>query len=338
MGLQLPKFQLPKLSLPSFRKPAAPRAQTTPGAPPFQLPILKIILVAVPVAAAVGAGFVITSLGQQAQQLKAELMQSQHTVEDLSAKNEQVVSQLQDVMKERDAVGAQVESLRQQLDASSIDLEAARGELQVLRGRFDRLSDARKSLESRVAELTKERAAQENEVTHLQQEKAEGERSLARVRERLNFIDRDYQQMVLKMADLERQRSQPQYGVVSVPGPLEPLVPAAEPPSLVPQQQSLGPTVELPPIIVRKDQAGTSSAVRGRLVEVNGPHQFIVVDKGSIDGVRVGMAFDIVRGAGTVIGRATVVRVRPQLSACDIVKKQTTEPLQVGDVAVQSAQ
>lgn len=95
--------------------------------------------------------------------------------------------------------------------------------------------------------------------------------------------------------------------------------------------------MELPPIIVRKGQAGMSSAVRGRLVEVNEPHQFIVVDKGSADGVQMGMMFDIVRGAGTVIGRAAVVRVRPQLSACDIVRKQTTEPLQVGDVAVQSA-
>ena len=94
-------------------------------------------------------------------------------------------------------------------------------------------------------------------------------------------------------------------------------------------------SVELPPIIVRKDQAGMAIPVRARLLEVNEPQNFVVVDKGSADGVRVGMAFDILRGAQAV-GRATVVRVRPQLSACDIIRRQTSGPLQPGDVAVQS--
>jgi len=92
--------------------------------------------------------------------------------------------------------------------------------------------------------------------------------------------------------------------------------------------------VELPPIVVRKDQAGMSMPVRGRIVELNEPHQFIVVDKGSMDGVHVGMVLDIVRGA-TTIGQATVVRVRPKLSACDIVRTKTPGPLQIGDAAVQ---
>lgn len=78
-----------------------------------------------------------------------------------------------------------------------------------------------------------------------------------------------------------------------------------------------------------------SMPVRGRLVEVNEPHRFVVVDKGSMDGVRLGMTLDILRG-GSTVGRATVVRVRPQLSACDVVRARTPGPLQVGDVAVQS--
>lgn len=86
---------------------------------------------------------------------------------------------------------------------------------------------------------------------------------------------------------------------------------------------------------MRKDQAAIATAVRGRLVEVNDPHNFVVVDQGSQDGVRVGMAFDIVRGTNTV-GRATVVRVRPHLSACDIVRAKTPGPLQSGDLAVQA--
>ena len=94
-------------------------------------------------------------------------------------------------------------------------------------------------------------------------------------------------------------------------------------------------TVELPPIIVRKGQAGVSPPVQGQVVEVNESHGFIVVDKGSLDGVRIGMIFTILRG-GTVVGRASVVRVRPQLCASDIVRAGTPGSLEVGDVAIQN--
>ena len=94
-------------------------------------------------------------------------------------------------------------------------------------------------------------------------------------------------------------------------------------------------TVELPPIIVQKDLPARSIPVRGRLVEVNADHNFVIVDKGSLDGVRVGMTFDILRGNGS-IGRVTAVRVRPQLTACDIVRANTPGPVQIGDLAVQS--
>ena len=78
-----------------------------------------------------------------------------------------------------------------------------------------------------------------------------------------------------------------------------------------------------------------SMVVRGRLMEVNETHNFVIVDKGSDDGVRIGMAFDILRGTASV-GRATVVRIRPHLSACDILRAKTPGPLQIGDLAVQS--
>ena len=73
---------------------------------------------------------------------------------------------------------------------------------------------------------------------------------------------------------------------------------------------------------------------RGRLVEVNDTHQFVVVDKGSLDGVRIGMVFDIVRGTSTV-GRAKAVRVRSNLAACDVMRSRTRGTLQVGDVVMQ---
>jgi len=163
--------------------------------------------------------------------------------------------------------------------------------------------------------------------------KAELEQSAARLRERLALLDRDYRKVAEQLAGLQTA-PHPGVSVVSSYGPS-----ATQPTgSAETNQQGLpsliAGTVELPPIIVRKDRAGMSIPVRGRLVEVNEPHAFVVLDKGSLDGVHVGMVFDVVRGSSTV-GRATVVRVRPQLSACDVLRQHTVGPLQSGDEVVQ---
>jgi len=96
-------------------------------------------------------------------------------------------------------------------------------------------------------------------------------------------------------------------------------------------------TVELPPIIVRKNQPPTLELVRGRVLDVNTPHHFIVVDKGSRDGVRAGLVFNVMHG-DILVGQATVARVRPQLSACDMVRTNTSAQIRVGDQAVQSGE
>ena len=95
-------------------------------------------------------------------------------------------------------------------------------------------------------------------------------------------------------------------------------------------------TVELPPIIVRKDQAAVASVVQGMVVEVNEAQQFVVVNEGSQDGILLGMILDVVRGTARV-GRVKVVRVRPKMSACDIIRSDTVDPLQVGDTVAQQS-
>jgi hypothetical protein len=90
----------------------------------------------------------------------------------------------------------------------------------------------------------------------------------------------------------------------------------------------------LPPIIVRKDHADVASVAQGRVVEVHEAQQFVVVDQGSQDGILLGMTLDVIRGAARV-GRVRVVRVRPQMSACDIIRSDTVGPLQVGDAVAQ---
>ena len=70
------------------------------------------------------------------------------------------------------------------------------------------------------------------------------------------------------------------------------------------------------------------------MVNVNERQRFVIIDKGSEDGVREGMAFDIVQ-QGSLVGRATAVRVRPKLAACTLLANGRTSPLIAGDLVVQ---
>ncbi len=95
------------------------------------------------------------------------------------------------------------------------------------------------------------------------------------------------------------------------------------------------PTIELSPIVVRRGDAERMRSLRGQVVEVNQIHGFVVIDKGLDQGVQSGMGLDILRG-GALIAHAVVIRVRPKLSACEVVEARSPGLPQVGDLAIQS--
>jgi hypothetical protein len=192
-----------------------------------------------------------------------------------------------------------------------------------------------------------EREALQQQAQRLSSENGELTRSAGRLRARLALLDRDYRQVAERLAHLQgssglvASTAVPVYSagsstVVSVAGPTPqpPSLPQEMPAPAAPVFASSTGTVELPPIIVKKDRAGISMPLTGRLIEVNEPHGFVVVDRGSQDGVRVGMVFEILR-AHVSVGRARVVRVRPNLAACDLVRAQTGSPMLIGDTVVQ---
>ena len=281
--------------------------------------------------AGIGLAAVIVSQQQQMKWLEGQLQLGRQRVNQLESQNETLTQQVSALESDREGLDARVKALRNELASAATNLDRSRLSLEELQERFEELKEARTTLETQVSSVTRERDEARSRTQALAQEKSEMERSVLRLRERLTLLDRDYRELTEQLA---KAQVAPNSGVsaVSATGPMNHTAFAAG--ESVTPAFSPG-TVELPPIVVRKDQAGMAIPVRGRLVEVNEPHRFIVVDKGSMDGVHVGMTFDVVRGAST-IGRAAVVRVRPQLCACDILRAKTPGPLQAGDQAVQS--
>ena len=305
------------------------------GRAPTLLVLLLIAGVAVVTAAVLFIG-----QRQEMTRLAQQLVLSQQQAVALETKTQELVGELAQVQDERRGLEQRVASLRTELTAATAELDRSRASVRELQDRFRTIDDERTQLQDRLSGVIEEREEARQRADRLTQEKAELDRAVGRLRERMALLDRDYRRLAERLAESATTTLASNPGV-NVIGQYHPNAPSAAAPQSQPSPEppsapmAMAGSVELPPIVVRKDQAGTSAVVRGRLVEVNALHGFVVIDQGSLEGVRAGMSFDVLRGARRV-GRLTAVRVRPQLSACDIVRAKTPGPLQVGDHAVQS--
>jgi len=90
--------------------------------------------------------------------------------------------------------------------------------------------------------------------------------------------------------------------------------------------------VELSPIIVRPaertSQFGTT--IEGRVVAINRENNFVIVDLGQINSVRVGDVLGVLDDGDRPIATLEVIETRDSISACDILR--TSTPLQVGNL------
>lgn len=369
MAMQLPRFRSSRTDVPqpAGSPPEAPpppleRPASSVGRRSFSVrtgraPVAKGLLVALPLLVIGALAFFLTQLGSQVAQLQETVADRERQAEVLTEANDQLNKRVEQLTQERDQAVGEAGTAREQLDSAAVSLQQTRDALAAMQAEYDQYRASSATLEERLAALQQQHDERQQRLTALEADRQTWERSLARLRERLAFADRDYQRVAQRLAELERRpQSASPLPVVMATGPVSPASPAgSEPkPALVEasgstrveartpepaiakiREQQPG-AVELPPIVVSsKHRVEPAGPVRARLVEVNQPYRFIVVDKGTEDGVRLGMTFDIVRGASAVVGQARVVQVRPSLAACDVVRMKSAEPPRIGDSAVE---
>lgn len=301
--------------------------------PPFELPSMgrppKLLVPFLAALGGLGAAALIIVGQQQVRQLQQQLALSHQHLVRLEAENKGLTERLDGLEGQRKDLDHRLLGLREQLSAATAELDRSRIALKDVEDRYVRASEERAQLQTQVATLTSQREETAKQVQQLESENTQLQRTASRLRERFTLLDRDYRALAEKLSAAESARQ------VTIGG--APLLMDGTTPPVVGQRTETSldrGIVELPPIIVRKDQAGTSMPVRGRVIQADDTHNFVVVDKGSEDGVRAGMTLSIVRG-GSTVGRVSVIRVRPHLSACDILRSSTPGPLQMGDLVVE---
>lgn len=271
---------------------------------------------------------------QRLNDLQRQLTLAQQHAGQLESEKEEFRGQIESLQKDRTAADERVASLRAQLAASATDLETARKNLKDLQARHEALAQEHAGRQERLAGLARELEESRAQAQRLEEDKSDLQRSVTRLRGRLAWLDRDYRQLVDKLAQAQPESGEAANNAIQA-GPSLSAASSASASAVRPSASAMVGTVELPPIIVRKDQVGMATPIRGRVLEVNESNHFIVVDKGSMDGVRLGLIFEILRG-GTSVGRATVARLRPRLSACELIRAARQGTILVGDLVVES--
>ena len=300
-------------------------------------PTLLILLLIAGLAVGIAA---VLFVGQQqvVARLQQQLTTSQQQAAQLQTKNQELALELTGLQGERKTLEQRMASLRTELTASLAELDRSRAVAREMEDRVRTIDDERAKLQERLVAAIAERDEAQGQADRLTQERAALEQAAGRLRERMALLDRDYRRLTERIAESATATSNPGVHVIGQYDPTSPAAFAPQPPVAHGPPPASFPSamgsVELPPIVVRKGQGGASTAVRGRLLEVNDTHGFVVLDQGSLEGVRTGMGFTVLRG-GQRVGRVTAVGVRPHLSACDIVRAETPGFLQVGDHVVQ---
>ena len=299
--------------------------------------LLPLVLVG----AAALFGFLWWQEQQKSSSLSQQLTAAQQQLADKDAQYDQAMQQVAALKGDNKTLKDNLSSLRDQLASAQRQTEDLGLKLKAFDQEKAELTEEKTKLMARATSAAKERDELAQKVKTLDQDNTTLQRSVSRLRERLAWLDRDYRQVAEQLAKLQAERanavnesvsSYSSPDLSSAPTTAQLPDPAAAS-TVRPSASASSGMVELPPIIVRKEQpAGMSAPVRGRVIDINTVHHFLVVDKGSQDGVQVGTVFNIVRGA-TPVGRTTVVRVRPQLSACDL-PEATANQVHVGDLVV----
>jgi len=138
----------------------------------------------------------LVDLEEQLSRLRLELMQSQETQQDTSAKLGARIRELSQVQSERDAARNQAQQLSSERDALSARLQTATADNRAL-------TEARASLEQRVGQVNQELATlqeresrQAAELTQLRQQQTGRERALASLQGEYTSLKKKYDRLV----------------------------------------------------------------------------------------------------------------------------------------------
>lgn len=268
-------------------------------------------------------------LRQQLSALEQERASVQQALITVTADKAALTGKLDALTAQLDTVNKQLTQAQTEAQTTAAQLATAKAERAALQAQVDALTAEQDQLKKQVARAGEDKAALTKTLNTLQDKVAaveEEKRTLAadleQVRERLARAEATSPALLGTAASDLTGEPQHQKGGASPPSA-----------SVIPKE-----AIELPPIVVYRGEPLTTldlpeGAVSARVIAVNSEQRFLIVDKGSGQGLFLGSVLQVYR-KGQLIAKIKAVRVREALSACDILPTDTGQAPNVGDLAV----
>ncbi len=278
-------------------------------------------------AGATGMGFLI-SQRENADRLQAHLVQQERSVQQLEMRSRGLKQSYRNLQTDELAWRQRLVQLKDQIARAELTYTQIREKLFENQTYADQVEATQQRVAEEIESMREQKRVHLTKAEQIIEENKELERKMIGLRNKVSLAGRDY-----KMLSKEVKGATPQslggYGGV----PLTQDGPFANTDSseAIAMAYADG-SYELKPVVVG-DGRPYRPPIESAVMKVNLAHQFIVLDKGSTDGVQEGMVFDIKRGTEW-LGRIKTVMVEQGVAACDILSSKEDAVFRIGDVAV----
>lgn len=235
---------------------------------------------------------------------------SQHSIEivELKQSNEALRLELDSIKHEKEGIEGEIQQKEDLINNLSLELARTKNDKKFVADKAAKLNQQNTQLRQQIKQLSSSKSALEKSIVRLTQDKDE-------VQKKLGQAESIVQSKIDEIWEIKDSLDQSFKAAQTTSTPGE---------------------VELPPIVVSTDGSSKKSSsaasrrrVEGKVVSVNEENNFVIVDAGEKQGMRLGDSLNVYRG-DEHIGRLEVIQVRPDISAADL--KDQWSKVKAGDL------
>jgi predicted nucleic acid-binding Zn-ribbon protein len=248
--------------------------------------------------------------------LEMQLVNVRNELKSISITNEQLQREKSTLELQIKSFKRESEDAKRQMDYNKKILDRISAELVTEKNDKTKIQDSLKVVKNENATLLRQ-------IEGLNSRKIELEQKLRQIQEDKGSMER-------KFKDMEGLLSENISQVNELKDRLESGVSAGASASQPARTQKGNGSVELPPIVVRPQGAGTAgNRSTGKVLAINKEGNFVIVDMGENAGLQNGDTFIAYR-EGKRVASLEVIKVSETVSACDIKKQEM--PIKIGDL------
>ncbi|OGX08368.1 MAG: hypothetical protein A2Z88_01255 [Omnitrophica WOR_2 bacterium GWA2_47_8] len=249
--------------------------------------------------------------------LSNELTTTVVKLQEMQKENSDLQLEIGHLKTEHDSIERQIKEGKDLSDTLSLELARAKGDKKFMNDQVDKIKQENNDLRSQIKDLSSAKVALEKSIVSLTDEKKGVEKKLYETENVIQSKIEEIWQMKQGLTkSLDKSSAQTQ-------------------------------EIELPPIIVNASGGQTQAqadakskepkgitdedfkSINGNIVSINSENNFVIVDLGEKDGIKIGDKFGVYRNSDFV-AEVEVIQVRADISAADI--KQMKSSIKVGDI------